>query len=131
MYKNKDTGEIITHGDIPNETEQHLKTDKVEYEIIENVEVYKVVNKNDGQIIDCVTLQNKEGKSIPVKVRVGNQYEKEYISVLEDMGMVIPKGINYYEHYEEQNDLPKREFIKAVEELEKNTKVDELEDERT
>ena len=40
---------------------------------------------------------------------------KDYDSVLDEMGSIIPEGIYYMEHFEDEN--ARNEFINAIEEV--------------
>ncbi len=90
VYVDQKTGEMITHGEYPNETEERLEQKGVSYQSRADVRVYKV-RKKEGEVIDCVTME--DGKVIPVIP--GEQYGKDYISILEKIGPVIPYGLEY------------------------------------
>lgn len=120
VYINDTTGEIITHGENIKNTTQSLQNDGVSYTTKDNVKVYKIKTKEDGKVIDCMTLQNQNGETKPVKVIVGDQYEesKNNNSILVEMGMVIPNGIDYMENMEKDEasqEITKKDFIKALE----------------
>lgn len=119
VYVNSETGELITHGEKPAETEQLLKNDGVSYGTKDDVKVYKVRTKS-GEVLDCITLGNKDGETIPVKVTIGEQYGKTNDSILVNMGTTIPDGIEYYENIEKDENsriIAKRKFIKSLEEM--------------
>lgn len=119
VFVNQETGEMITHGDLPSQTKELLQKDNVSWTTKDNVPVYKVENK-DGETLDCVNIQTQDGKSFPNKIILCDQYQnKEYESVLENMGMVIPKGLNYWEHYGDE--LAKDEFIKAIKDFQEKS----------
>lgn len=127
VYINEKTGEIITHGEKPEETEQKLKRDGISYTTEDDVQVYKIVKVNEKgeeeKVLDCITLQSKDGKTVPAKVILGDQYEdKEYTSIIAEMGMVIPCGVDYAGNLEKGNEndiaVGKKEFVKAVQEFE-------------
>lgn len=120
VYVNQETDEMITHGKYPDEVVQKLKNNGVSYTIKDDVDVYKVEHK-DGKIIDCMTLQNKDGN--PVRVIIGEQYDDEtYESVLVKLGDIIPAGLQYAKFIEtERNndkETSKAQLKKALEERE-------------
>lgn len=128
VYVNDKTGEIITHGEQPLETEQALKKDGISYSIKDNVKVFKVKTKT-GETIDCMTLGSKDGKSIPVKVALGEKYGQSKDSVLASIGTIIPDGIEYCENMKKDENskaIAKQKFIKSLEE--KNQQEQEIED---
>lgn len=109
MYIDTQTGDYISHGEFPNDTEKALKENNVLYEIAYNIETFKVQNR-DGKTIDMETVAHE-------KVIPGNQYNemKNYESVLEELGTVIPNGVEYM--YDMENEEKKEEFIKSIQEL--------------
>lgn len=119
VYVNQETGGIITHGKTPNQVEQKLKEDGISYKIQHDVDIYRVMDK-DGKELEGITLQSKDGKTVPVKVILGDQYDnKQDISILAEMAMVISRGLDYEDYLEKgnKNDIAvsKAEFIKSVE----------------
>lgn len=126
VYVNQETGKMITHGSYPEQTEQKLKNDGVSYTIKSDVNVYRVENQKEGKVIDCITLQEKDGKMVPVAVIVGDQYDEPYKSALEKMGTVIPDGLKYAESVDrnKENDkiVDKEKLKKDLEELENEKK---------
>lgn len=117
-YIDKENGDIILHDELPNVTEQNLVADNVEYEIGSDAESYKV-RDNEGNIIDAVVMEDGLVRAIP-----GNQYNemKNYDSVLDDMGDVIPAGLTYYDRFDNNDEKAKNDFVKAVEEYEQSEK---------
>ncbi len=117
VFVNRQTGEMITHGDNPMITEQKLMNDGISYDIKNNVKVYKIYDK-EGKVIDCITM--KEGN--PIKVIVGEQYGEDSQSLLCEMGSVIPKGLDCVEVFENKDrkkiSESKAEFMKSLEEFE-------------
>ena len=120
-YVNKETGEMIQYGENYKQVEQKLKDEGIAYDDEENVEVYKVKNK-EGKVIDCVTLGDKDGKTVPFKVTMVEQQDESYISILAQMGTTIPYGLDYAQYLEKGNEkdiaISKRQFIKALETFE-------------
>ena len=116
VYVDSQTGDIITHGEIPGETEKALTENNISYDIKNDVKTYQVQNLQ-GQTIDMVTIGYKDGQTIPVKVIPGNQYNemKDYDSILDEMGTIIPDGIEYMSNFE--NEDAKNKFINAIEEV--------------
>lgn len=116
LFQNPETGELITHGDNPEQTQENLRNQGIN--VIgfgDNERVYKV-QTNEGKIIDCITMQNIDGKSTPIKVMDGNNYQN-YESVLAEMGDVIPTGIELYTHFDdkpEYREVEEQNFIKAI-----------------
>lgn len=128
VYVNQETGEIITHGKTPSQVEQKLKEDGISYKIQHDVDIYRVMDK-DGNELEGITLQSKDGETVPVKVFLGDQYDnKQDTSILAEMGMVIPCGLDYKDYLEKgnKNDIAvsKAKFVKAVEKFE-NEKVEQ------
>ena len=122
IYQDMNTGELITHGDYPEETRKKLDENGVIYQaIVEDTKVYKVTDKNDD-IIDCVTYQDKEGKRVPVKLTIGYKYgEEQNEDVLSNMGTVVQDGWEYWKHFGEEAE--KQNLIKSVDELRKNNEL--------
>lgn len=122
VYIDNETGDIITHGELPEETEKVLAQDNVSYDIEYDLETYQVQN-SDGQTIDMITMENIDGQTTPIKVIPGNQYNKmkDYDSVLDEMGSIIPEGIYYMDHLEDEN--ARNEFISAIEKVQKQQEV--------
>ena len=127
VYVDETTGDIITHGDNPADLEKMLQDDEVSYDVEYDVSTYSIENAQDGQIMDMIVMKSQAGKTIPVKVIPGNQYNemKNYDSILDDMGTVIPDGLKYMENFEDEN--AKNNFIKALEDLD-NQQEKALED---
>ena len=117
-YIDKETGDIITHGELPLETEKALAQNNVSYDIEYDLGTYQVQNL-DGQTIDMITMDGQT----PIKVIPGNQYNemKDYDSVLDEMGSIIPEGIYYMDHLEDEN--ARNEFISAIEKVQKQQEV--------
>ncbi len=119
VYVNQETGEIITHGKTPNQVEQKLKQDGISYKIQHDVDIYRVMDK-DGNELEGITLQSKDGETVPVKVILGDQYDnKQDTSILAEMGMAIPCGLDYKDCLEKGNKddiaVSKATFVKEVE----------------
>ena len=116
VYVDSQTGDIITHGEIPGETEKALTENNISYDIKNNVETYQVQNL-EGQTIDMITMENRDGQTVPIKVIPGNQYNemKDYDSILDEMGTIIPDGIEYMSNFENEN--AKDKFISAIEKV--------------
>ena len=59
-----------------------------------------------------------------VRAIPGNQYNemKNYDSVLDDMGDVMPAGLTYYDRFDNNDEKAKNDFVKAVEEYEQSEK---------
>ncbi len=126
VFVNNETGEIITHGNQPNETKQKLENAGISYDTQHNVKTYEVRkptkdaegNITNETIIDSVVIKNGE----PVKVTQGDTYGQPYISVLEKMGTTIPRGLEYLEQIERGDEfskgISKDRFIDSVKELE-------------
>lgn len=130
VYVNQETGEIITHGETPNQVEQKLKEDGISYKIQHDVDIYRVMDKN-GKELEGITLQSKDGKTVPVKVILGDQYDnKQDISILAEMRRVIPCGFHYRDFLKKgnKNDIAvsKAKFIKAVEDFESTLHVGDV-----
>ncbi len=117
-YYDKNTGNIYTHGDYPKNTEQKLADNGIEYGVIDDtLKIYRVED-NDGKVIDCMSMQYKEGKDVPTKVIYSNQDTNNYESILSDdeyMAKALEEGLNYYEDYD--NEQAKERFIEALEQL--------------
>lgn len=122
-YVNKETGEMIQYGENYKQVEQKLKDEGIAYNVGENVEVYKVKNK-EGKVIDCVTLGDKDRKTVPFKVTMIEQQDESYISILTQMGTFIPYGLDYAQYIEKGNKndiiISKRRFIKALKTFERD-----------
>ncbi len=130
VYVNQETGKIITHGETPNQVEQKLKEDGISYKIQHDVDIYRVMDKN-GKELEGITLQSKDGKTVPVKVILGDQYDnKQDTSILAKMGMVMPYGFHYRDSLKKgnKNDIAvsKAKFIKAVEDFESTLHVGDV-----
>lgn len=130
VFVNQQTGEIITHGETPDEVKQKLKEDGISYDIKHNVDIYQVVEINEkGEEVkglDAITVQSKDGETVPVKVILGDQYgNKEDTSILAEMGSVIPCGLEYADYLKKGNEndiaVGRSRLIKSVEKFE-NTK---------
>lgn len=122
IYVNQETGEMITHGEKPEETEQKLKKDGISYKRKGDIDIYKVMDK-DGKGIEGITLQIKDGEKVPVKVILADQYDnKKNPFILVKMGRVVPDGLDYAKYLEkgDKDDIAvsKAQFLKVVEELE-------------
>lgn len=113
VYINKETGQIITHGKTPYETEKKLENDGVSYDIGYNYAIYKV--EKEGKVIDCMTTMGES-------VILGDQYGESYTPILPTMERVIPTGIRYALNLESGSEydktVTKRDFIEALEEFE-------------
>ena len=107
VFIDKNTGNMYLHGETPDVTEQKLKNEEISYTSQDNVKVYKVIK--DNKVIDCITLQSKDGKNVPITV---NSIDNQSPSILKYMGESIPKGIDYAENIED--DLAKKQFINAL-----------------
>lgn len=124
VYVNKETGEMFYYGSDYKKEEQKLEEEGIPYDIEEDVGVYTVVytEKNEMNVIDCVSLQSKERKTVPVKVTMNEQVGKPYTSVLATMGTAIPDGLDHIEYLEKGNEndiaVSKKNFIEAVEKFE-------------
>ena len=120
VYVNKETGEMITHGEYPDEVVKKLKNDGVSYTTKDDVDVYRVEHKN-GKVIDCMTLQSKDGKTEPVKVIIGDQYDEPYESTLVKLKYIIPAGLKCKKYIETKRmsdiTVSKVELKKALEEF--------------
>lgn len=113
----ENTGDIITHGELPELTIKALQENNIIYDVEYNKKTYSI--ENNGEIIDMATLEN----GVTIKVIPGNKYNemKGYNSILEKLGGVIPAGISYAESLEKTNptdmDKYKKEFIMTIEEF--------------
>lgn len=81
-----DDGTIVTHGDLPANTESAIKNDGHEYTDLQNKLVYKVSRVDDGTVLDAATANGDEMK----KVVIGDKYSemKDYDSILSKMGPI-------------------------------------------
>ena len=121
VFEDKENNNIITHGRNPMETEESLNADGIDYNILEDVKTYDIQTK-DGNIIDSIILQTKDDKRVPIRVIPGDRYSemKNYDSVLDEMGTIIPDGINYMENFKDSN--AKTNFVKSILDVEKQNK---------
>jgi hypothetical protein len=132
IYQNTQTGEFITHDELPAQTEQMMKENNISYTIKEDVDVYQVKN-NDDEIIDAMVVDEQKGPAKYIKAIPGNSYNemKDYESTLTDLGEVISTGLRYWEFYDQSNNqVVKKQFIEALNKFEKqntNTKDEEYE----
>lgn len=118
VYIDDQTGDIITHGELPELTikaleENGISDDNIEYD----VDIYRI-EKNDGEIIDMMAMGEKDGERQFVRAVSGNEYNemKDYESVLVESGIgeIIKDGMYYMENFEDEN--AKKEFINSIEE---------------
>lgn len=81
-----DDGTIVTHGDLPANTESAIKNDGHEYTDLQNKLVYKVSRVDDGTVLDAATANGDEMR----KVVIGDKYSemKDYDSILSKMGPI-------------------------------------------
>lgn len=95
-----------------------------------NVKVYQVKNTKKN-VIDCVSLESEDGKTVPVEVSMDKSIDN---SVLATMGTVIPAGLKLLEAMEKgnENDITdsQRQFINSVKEFQ-NTKENQKIEEKT
>ena len=118
VYVNSNTGDFITHGDNPYETQEMLEREGIPYEIRKNVKIYEVhyCPNDQDKIIDAMSLigvpdQSGINKMVPVKVIMGSSHYQAYDSVLTGMQDVIPKGMNYAQNIEK--DETSKEMTKS------------------
>lgn len=122
VYVNQKTGDMITHGEKPEETEQKLKRDGISYKRKGDIDIYKVMDK-DGKGLEGITLQIKGEKELPIKVILADQYDnKQDTSILVKMGGLVPATVDYINYIKkgDENDIAvsKVQFLKEVEEFE-------------
>lgn len=128
-----DDGTIVTHGDLPANTESAIKNDGHEYTDLQNKLVYKVSRVDDGTVLDAATANGDEMK----KVVIGDKYSemKDYDSILSKMGPItrdIYKLMNSIEDTRADSTGPRTDLLEHVLEYKQNNKtVDQMEnDER-
>lgn len=116
VYEDQDNNRIITHGSNPMEVEEELNSKNIDYNVLEDVKTYDIQTK-DGKIIDSIILQQKDDKTIPVKVIPGDSYDemKNYDSILDEMGTIIPNGIKYIDNFQDMK--AKENFVKSIMEM--------------
>ncbi len=81
-----DDGTIVTHGDLPANTESAITNDGHEYTDLQNKLVYRVSRVEDGTVLDAVMSTGDEMR----KVIIGDKYSemKDYESILSKMGPI-------------------------------------------
>ncbi len=127
-YLDEEKNEIILHSGDPYGTIEKLKKAGISYNTIEDVDVYRV--RKNGETIDTMAYkaekyyQAKEGAQY-------EQYDENYISILQKMGRVVPTGLEYARKIEatniSDNDkiLLKNQFISSLEKFfEKENEVE-------
>ena len=120
VFYNKETEDYITHGEYPDQTMQVLQENNVSYDTIDNVDVYQVYDKNDS-VIDCMTIQSKNGKPRYIRVVPGETFNemKNYKSTLTKIGEIIVDGLRYELVFDEpNNETVKEQLIQDVQILE-------------
>ena len=123
--------EVTLHGKTPDATKQKLENDGISWHKEYDVDAYRV--RKDGKIIDIMVHMN-DGKLAQAKE--GEQYEEydeNYVSILQKMGKVVPAGLKYAQKIEEKNirdseiAVLKRDFIDSLQEFVKNENEIEIE----
>ena len=131
VFVNNETGEVTLHGKTPDATKQKLENDGISWHKEYDVDAYRV--RKDGKIIDIMVHMN-DGKLAQAKE--GEQYEEydeNYVSILQKMGKVVPAGLKYAQKIEEKNirdseiAVLKRDFIDSLQEFVKNENEIEIE----
>lgn len=121
VYINEETGQIITHGKTPYETEKKLENDGISYTTEYDYVIYRV--EKEGKVIDCMTGGGQD-------VILGDQYGEPCTHILSEMGGVIPTGIRYALNLESGSEydktVTKKDFIEALEVF-KNAKENQSE----
>lgn len=81
-----DDGTIVTHGNLPANTESAIINDGHEYTDLQNKPVYKVSRVEDGTVLDATMATGDEMR----KVIIGDKYSemKDYESILSKMGPI-------------------------------------------
>lgn len=105
-----DDGQIVSHGDLPYETEKQIEADgKSHDEVRRDVKIYSVELTETGETIDEMTT--KLERVIP-----GENYTNmwNYDSVLVDMGEIIQKAFRLKELLKELESNPGKEYIEGV-----------------
>lgn len=128
LFIDDNTGEAITHGEAPEATKQNLVNKGISFHEYwpdnEVIVVYRV-QKNE-EVLGCTTLLG----GVPTKVRLGDQYDNEYCDISK-MAKVFSTGFKCMNELEKGDEtgifLSKKDFIKAVEELEQPQKSQEVE----
>lgn len=94
IYVDKESGDLITHGNDILETEKKLLDNNISLDRIQDVNIYRVKNVRDESTIDAIARINNEYK----KVIEGEQYGENKqlnVSILEQMGEIVPKALRY------------------------------------
>lgn len=118
VYIDESTGEIITHGENPYETEAELDENGVSYSVDnDGIRTYKVwkldkENQDNKEVMDCMTVENGER----VRVIPGESYSemKDYKSVLAEMSpeewKVISTALDYHSNFNNDKEIEKEKF---------------------
>lgn len=118
VYIDESTGEIITHGEKPYETEAELDENGVSYSVDnDGIRTYKVwkldkENQDNKEVMDCMTVENGER----VRVIPGESYSemKDYKSVLAEMSpeewKVISAALDYHSNFNNDKETEKEKF---------------------
>lgn len=135
VYVNKKTGDMITHGEYPDEVKKKMKKNGISYTSSpDDVDVYRVKHKN-GKVIDCMTLQSKDKKTEPVRVIIGDQCDEPYESILVKLRNIIPAGLQYAKFIETDQTsnkvVSKEKLKKAIEEFENEKKNENTVEQQT
>jgi len=129
-YLDQETNEMILHGGEPYTVEAKLEDEGVSYTTINDVDAYRV--RKDGKIIDTMAYNSGEYYIAKEGLQY-DQYDENYVSILQKMGRVIPAGLEYARKIEStklsDNDrrLLKNEFIDSLQEFIENENEVEIE----
>lgn len=117
IFINNQTGEMYTHGETPKTVMEKLEALGIDYSTEDNVKVYKVSRVIDGEekVIDCIRVINEKAQGIVLP----DQYGEPYQSVLQEMGNLIPDGLDCIEAMEQGNEkdimITKAKFMETLE----------------
>lgn len=118
-----DDGTIVTHGDVPDITEQAITNDGHEYTSKENKNIYEVSLAENGKVIDAgISNDNQMEKVIP-----GDRYSemKDYQSILSKMGPItsdVYKLMEAIDNPDKDTSVEKENLLKHVVEYKNNSK---------
>lgn len=129
-YLDEETNEIILHGGEPYTVEEKLKNEGVSYTVIDEVDAYRV--RKNGKTIDTMVYKSGECYSAKEGLQY-EQYDENYISILQKMGKVITTGLEYARKIESTQlsdtdiRILKNEFSEALKDFVENEKEVEIE----